>query len=407
MKLSTIRLAYGILDKKRTPKLALVGGPDVDGRIELMQYLRNNFQVFAIGSEPALVECFAQAGFRYRHYHLARRVNPMADFRTLAELLRIFRQERPHIIHAFDTKPCVFARFAARLAGVPVIVGTLPGLGSLYVGDGITTRIVRAVYERLQSLACRVSDLTIFQNHDDARQFVDRGLVPAHKTTVIPGSGVRMDVFCREAVRDTDIQRLKTELGLSQNHTVITMISRLIRSKGVLEFAEAARIVRRHHQDVRFLLVGPDDRDSVDRLSPNELESLSQSVTWLGERQDIPVILALSDIFALPSFYREGIPRVLLEAASMGLPIVTTDSPGCSEVVEHGANGFLVPARDPDALAQAIVHLIEDPEMRERFGQESRQHAVAHFDLSRIAGHIRAIYRELLAHKGLLPAREA
>ena len=388
-------------------KVALVGSSDVDSRIDLMFHLSRDFHVFAIGSEPALGERFAQAGFRYRHYRLARRVNPVADILALAGLFRIFEQECPHIVHTFDTKPCVLARLAARLAGVPVVMGTLPGLGSLYVDHDITTRTIRTIYEKLQKLACHLSDLTIFQNHEDVQQFVARGIVPASKLTVIPGSGVRTDLFDPEKVSQSERERARVKLDIPSDALLVTMVSRLIRSKGILEFAEAARMVKYHHDKVHFLLVGPDDRDSVDRLGPNELEGLSQSVTWLGERRDVPIILALTDVFALPSFYREGIPRVLLEAASMGLPIVTTDSPGCSEAVEHGVNGFLVPARDPDALAQAIMRLIEDPEMRERFGRESRQRAVARFDLSTIAGQLRSIYRDLLSHKGLLPAAEA
>jgi len=380
-------------------KVALVGGPDVDGRIDLMHRLKDSFNVFAIGSNPALSERFAQAGFRYHYYSLARRVNPLSDLFTLMQLLRIFRHEQPDIVHAFDTKPCVFARLAARLAGVPIVVGTLPGLGSLYVTSGIATRTVRVIYEMLQRLACHVSDFTVFQNHDDARHFVERGLAPAHKATMIPGSGVRTDVFSRQAVDKAEVKQLRVDLGLSHEDVVVTMISRLIRSKGVLEFAEAARIVKCHHDHVRFLLVGPDDRESVDRLGLDELKMLSESVTWLGERPNIPLILALSDIFVLPSFYREGVPRVLLEAASMGLPLIATKSPGCVEVVHDGVNGFLVPPCDSKALAKAIETLVQAPSLRHTLGLASRELAVTSFDLSVIAQETANLYCRLLSSK--------
>jgi len=319
----------------------------------------------------------------------------------------IFRQQKPDIVHAFDTKPCVLARLAARLAGVPIIIGTLPGLGSLYVDEGVTTRTVRALYEKLQTLACHLSDLTIFQNHEDLRFFVARGIVPAHKAIAIPGSGVRTDLFYPARISRSDRERVRAELGVKTNALLITMVSRLIRSKGVMEFAAAAQLVRQHYSQVKFLLVGPTDEESMNRFTPPELLQLTRALTWAGARSDIPAILAASDIFVLPTFYREGIPRVLLEAASMGLPIVTTDSPGCKEVVEPGVNGFLVPPRDPGALAEAILRLVEEPDLRQRFGQESRRRAVTYFDLSVIAEQIRSIYRELLAHKGLLPATEA
>lgn len=385
-----------------SPRVVLVGGPDVDARLPLMHRLKDDFNVSAVGSLSALHHIFSTEGFGYSTYCLSRQVNPVSDLLTLGQLVFIFRRLKPQIVHAFDPKPCVFARLAARFAGIPVVVGTLPGLGSLYVNPGLTYQIVRSIYETLQRPACHLSDITIFHNRDDAREFVERGLVPEHKAIVVAGSGVRTDVFSRDAIREADIELLRAELNLSPSHIVITIIARLRRSKGIMELMEAARMVKHYDDNVRFLLVGPNDRDSVDRLSSDELRELSRLVACLGQRQDIPAILALTDIFVLPS-YREGMPRVLLEAASMGLPIITTDAPGCSEVVEDGVNGLLVPVRESKALAQAILRLVGDSEMRRRLGRESRQRAVARFDLSAIADQIRSIYRELLAQKGLLP----
>jgi glycosyltransferase involved in cell wall biosynthesis len=133
-------------------------------------------------------------------------------------------------------------------------------------------------------------------------------------------------------------------------------------------------------------------------LSPTEIAAVREAVTVIGQREDIPVVLALSDIFVLPSAYREGIPRVLLEAASMGLPIVTTDSPGCNAAVADGVNGFLVPVRDATALSNAILALIENPELRRRFGSASRQRAIERFELSLIVNQTQSVYREVLAH---------
>ncbi|MBM4430202.1 MAG: glycosyltransferase family 4 protein, partial [Chloroflexi bacterium] len=301
-----------------------------------MQHLRDDFCLSAAGTNLFLRAAFQQAVFAYDTYRLARGVNPFADMCTLLSLYRLFWRHRPDLVHAFDTKPCVFARIAARLANVPVVVGTLPGLGSLYVYDGVTTRVVRAVYERLQGWASHLSDLTIFQNHEDARQFVAKRIVPEAKIAVIPGSGVDTDLLDPARVSQLEREQARAELGVSSRMLLVTMVSRLIRSKGVMEFAVAAQTVRERHLEVAFLLVGPADEESVDRLTPTELSQLARVVTWTGARKDIPAVLAASDILVLPSFYREGIPRVLLEAASMGLPIVTTDSPGCREVVEHG-----------------------------------------------------------------------
>lgn len=381
------------------PKIVLVGGPDVDARLPLMELFKDRFNISAFGSHPGLHGRFAEAGFAYYPYRLNRQTNPLADLLTVAELTTKLRRLKPHLIHTFDTKPGVWGRLAARLAGVPVIIGTLPGLGSLYAGDGLKTRLIRQVYQPLQKLACQASDLTIFQNHDDAHQFVTAGVVSQNKTEIILGSGVSTDLFSPDRISDEAKMKLRQEFDITLDELVVTMISRLIRSKGVLEFAAAAQQIGTLYPDVKFLLVGPEDKESPDRLTLSELNHLKQQVIWPGPRRDIPAVLAISDIFVLPSAYREGIPRVLLEAASMGVTLVTTDTPGCNEVVEHGLNGLLVPPGDAAALSQSISTLIEQPELRRRFGQLSRRRAVERFDLAVIAAQIADAYTRLLVHK--------
>ena len=379
------------------PRALIVGGCDVHRRIDLMRSLAGEFSLAAVGSEPALREPFDRAGFHYYHVPLGRGASPLADLRALTRLVRLFQTIRPDIVHTFATKPSVWGRIAARLAGVPVIIGTLPGLGSLYATRRLTTRVLRALYQPLQKLSCTVSSATIFQNDEDARQLIAAGTVAPHKAFVIPGSGIRTDLYRPASVPLAARIVARAELGAGHGSIVVTMVSRVIRSKGVLEFAEAAALVRRRHPDAEFVLIGPDDRESLDRLTPAEREHVSRSVRWLGERQDIPALLAASDLFVLPSFYREGIPRALLEAASMGLPLITTTTPGCVEVVEDGKNGFLVPPRDPGSLAEAIERLIRAPRLRQSFGQASRELAVRRFDISVIAARTAALYRELLA----------
>jgi glycosyltransferase involved in cell wall biosynthesis len=385
------------------PKVIVVGGSDVDARLELMHCLKNTFNISALGSQPGLRDKFLTQGFDYTHFHLNRQANPLSDLVTIRQLVSIFQRSKPHIVHTFDTKPGVWGTLAARLAAVPVIVGTVTGLGSLYANENLTTRIIRSAYQTLQKLACHFSDLTIFQNRDDARQFITAGVVLAQKATVILGSGITTESFAPDRISDLERMGLKAELGIQSDEITVTMISRVIRSKGVLEFMAAAQQVCPHYPNVRFLLIGPEDKDGIDRLNPAELDQLSRAVIWPGLRRDIPALLAISDIFVFPSAYREGIPRVLLEAASMELPIVTTDSPGCNEVVENGVNGLLVGPYDVKALCEEIIRLIKRPDLRQRFGAVSRQRAVARFDLSVIADQTRELYQQLLAHKMLSP----
>jgi glycosyltransferase involved in cell wall biosynthesis len=377
----------------------MVGGPDVDARLDLMRCLGGAFEVGALGSLPGLRDKFAAQGFDYRAYHLSRRANPFADVFTVCQLASIFRKARPHIVHTFDTKPGLWGGLAARWAGVPVVIGTFTGLGSLYSNDDFKTRLMRRIYQPLRKWVCNISDLNIFQNRDDARQMIETGMVREQKAGIILGSGVQTDVFSRAHVSEARQAQLREEFGVRADEIVVSMISRVIRTKGVLEFMSAAQEINRRHSNVRFLLIGPDDEESLDRLDAAERARLKHSVIWPGARRDIPAVLAISDVFVLPSAYREGIPRVLLEAASMGLPIVTTDSPGCNEVVEDGVNGFLTPLRDAHALAGAITRLIEQPQLRRRFGQNSRQRAVERFDLAVIADQIGSMYRQLLARR--------
>jgi glycosyltransferase involved in cell wall biosynthesis len=389
-------------DQSSFPQVLMVGTEDVDMRIELMQELRDEFTLAAAGTSPALGRRFEDAGFEYFHYPLPRGTSPARDLYGFVALLRLLRRLRPTVVHSFDSKPCVYARLAARLAGVPVVVGTIPGLGSLYVDepgrpDGFAKRLVRRIYEMLQKRASHSADLTIFQNRIDAEEFLAKGVVPRKKQTIVPGSGVRTGHFDPRRISQAERQRVRASLGVPDDAVLVTMISRVIRTKGVEEYALAAAQVRRHHPNAHFLLVGPADEKSLDRLSPQEIANLRAAVNWPGPRSDIPQVLAASDLFVLPTFYREGIPRVLLEAASMGLPLVATCSPGCVEVVEEGVNGHLVPVRNPTALAAAIDPLVSDADARASFGAESRWRAVDRFDLTVIAQRTRSIYRDLLA----------
>lgn len=384
------------------PKVLLVGGPDVDARLDLMHRLKTSFNVGALGTLPALKDRFSNEGFDYFRYVLHRRVHPILDVVSLGQLVYLFRHLQPQIVHAFDAKPCVWVRLAARLAGVPVTIGTLPGLSSLYGCDRLTVSLIRSIYQPLQKLASDLSDLTIFQNPDDARYFISAGVVPEQKALVIPGSGVSTEEFDPAQVAPADRLQVRQELGLQPDELVVTMVSRVIRSKGVLDFMAAAWQVIRHYPEARFLLVGPDDRDSIYRLNGIERTQLKHSLIWPGQRCDIPTVLAASDIFVLPTAHNEGIPRALLEAASMGLPIVTTDMPGCREVVENGVNGFLTPVCDANALAEAILCLLQQPNLRHCFGRTSRQRAIERFDVSIIAAQTMQVYQNLLVRKGLL-----
>jgi glycosyltransferase involved in cell wall biosynthesis len=381
----------------RLPRLLIIGTEDVNARIDFMTELREEYAISAAGTNPQLATAFEQNGFRYFDYPLGRGVGPCSDILALVTLWRLMKSWRPDIVHAFDTKPGVYACLAARLASVPVVIGTITGLGSLYSPDGNGSSYVRGIYERLQRLASRHSDLTIFQNRCDREEFVERRVVTAKKAALIAGSGVRTEVLDPNCITDAEKREWRASLGIATDAPLVTMVARVIRSKGVEELVTAARLVRERRPEAHFLLIGPADTASVDSFRADELAEIGRVVHWPGPRRDVPMVLAASDVFVLPSYMREGIPRVLLEAAAMGLPLVTTDSPGCNDVVEDGVNGWLTPARDPSALCKAILNLLEQPAIRRRFGRVSRQRALERFALPVVVEQTRGYYRELLA----------
>jgi len=246
--------------------------------------------------------------------------------------------------------------------------------------------------------------MTVFQNRDDEAYFLRHRLVRSESAGFVPGSGIDVDLLRSHRPSAADLARPRRELGIGSG-PVVTMVSRLVRTKGVLEFCAAARAVRRERPDCTFLLVGPLSSEGWQAVARSEVEG-NPDVRWLGPRPDVPALLALSDVFALPSFYREGIPRALLEAAAMGLPLITTDMPGCRDVVRDGWNGILIPARNAHALTAALRHLLEaDAEELRQMGENSCAHVERHFTLELVTNAYADMYDRLLTQANLAAAR--
>ncbi len=377
------------------PKVAIIGTVDVDARIPLMKGLSESFSVCGLGTEGSLSTVFAGAGFPYYTYEMSRRASGISDMRAFFRLVSLFKRIRPDIAHAFDTKPCVWGRLAARRAGVPVVIGTITGLGDLYVNPGVRNRVVRCVYEQLQKSASHESDMTFFYNQDDWNEMTSARIAPVQKSKIIPGSGISLAAFNPDNHSHSEKETIRKEFGVQQDDILITMISRVCRSKGVLELAKATEAARLVNPKLRVLLVGSIDFNSRDALSSAEIEYVRRSLQWTGARRDIAIILAASDASVLPT-YREGIPRALMEAAAMGLPLIATNVPGCREVVQDGKNGYLVPARDVDGLVSALLKISASEADRKNYGDHSRALSQEHFDVAVISRRYSEVYFNLL-----------
>ena len=322
------------------PTVWHIGGDDVHKRIPLLHALRKRgFNVGAVGSEDGSE--FEGHDIPYYHYTLQRKLTPFSDVRSCRELSALFKHHKPDIVHGFDPKPAIAAPLLARSAGIPARVRTITGLGFVMTSNSAKARILRPVYRNLQRWSSGAS-YTVFQNSDDRAYFFDNGLVEQGREEIVLSSGVDIEQIRSERPTPEMLTEMKQQLGLD-GRLVVSMISRIDENKGIHEFVEAAEIVHRHRNDVTFLLVGPYASEGEDAARfVEDIRMRPQTVRYLGPRKDIPALLALSDVCALPS-YREGLPRVLVEAGAIEVPMVTTDVPGCRDVVQDKCNGHLVP----------------------------------------------------------------
>jgi glycosyltransferase involved in cell wall biosynthesis len=385
---------HSVMSPRGKKDVWLVGSDDIRLRIPyLVELRRRGFDVTMVGSEPP--DPFAAQEIPYHRYSLSRALDPLADWRAYRELLALFRNHRPSVVHAFDTKPGILASFAARKAGVPVRVRTLTGMGYVFSSRSPLALLLRPVDHLMQAVASRAASLTVFQNRDDEAYFLRHRLARADASELVPGSGIDVELLRSQSPSDDALPALRRELGIEGDH-VVTMVSRLVRTKGVAEFCAAAGAVRRERPDCTFLLVGPVTSEGWQAVPQSEVEG-NPNVRWLGPRPDVAALLAISDVFALPTFYREGIPRALLEAGAMGLPLIATDMPGCRDVVRDGWNGILVPPRNARALTLALLALLDaEPDALRQMGANSRAHVEQHFTLDLVADAYADIYRRAL-----------
>jgi glycosyltransferase involved in cell wall biosynthesis len=373
------------------PSVWLVGTDDMHLRLPLVTALQvRGFQVDVLGTVAD--EAFARAGVPYRRYRLGRRVDPVGDWTAWRQLGRLMREHRPDIVHAFDKKPAILAPLAAHAADVRGTVTTVTGLGYLFSSNTPLTVPLRAAFELLQRRAARVTEVMIFQNSEDQTYFRSHGLVRPGHDCLVRSSGIAPDAFRVSAEATAS---LRAGLGLS-GRIVVLMVSRMLALKGVREFLRAAAMVRLERPEITLLLAGPVAGEGRQAVPLEELRRAGAAVRYLGPRQDIPALLSVADLFVLPTYYREGVPRVLLEAAAAGLPLVTTDVPGCRDVVRNGWNGLLIPPRNAPALADAILRLAAAPELRATMGRRSRDHVVAQFSLDQVADGYANVYDGLL-----------
>lgn len=316
--------------------------------------------------------------------------NPLAELKTVYNLCKLYRDLNPALLHHISIKPVLYGGIAARLSGKRNIVQAMSGLGYVFVSDDWKAKLIRMFSTPLFKAATPATGTRmIFQNPDDLARFVERRLIDADKTVLIRGSGV-------------DETRFLPTIELSLELPVVLFAGRLLWQKGLGDFIELARRLR---GKAHFRVVGYAEPTSPLNVPAAQLEAWGDEglIEWCGKRDDMPQVYAESNIVCLPSTYGEGVPKVLIEAASCGRACVTTDMPGCREIVRHDVNGLLVPPADVDALTLAVEALIENPARRAEMGAKGRQIVLQAFTLERVVEDTLALYRTMLAESEAQP----
>jgi glycosyltransferase involved in cell wall biosynthesis len=349
------------------PSLISFRGPLIAAMVECGHSL--------IAAAPAIDETTAGAlrelGAQPREIPLSNAsLNPLELLRSVRAVRALIREERPDVLIAYTIKPVIAAALAGHAEGVETIVALITGAGYAFTGGREIKRTVsRAAASLLYRIALKRTHVIVFQNPDDERLFRELGLVPrGRQTRLVNGSGVDLDYYSPVPI---------------PNRTAFLMIARLLKDKGIREFAHAARRLKAAHPEVPITLVGDLD-PSPDSLSRRELEELTDcGIDYLGHVGDVRPAIAACSVYVLPS-YREGTPRSVLEAMAMGRAIITTDAPGCRETVREGENGVLVQPRDAQSLFDAMMRFVREPALAQTMGTESRRLAEAKYDVHRV-----------------------
>lgn len=334
-------------------------------------------------------------GFRWMAAPMERlSLNPWRELALINWLRRLVRDEQIDLVHGFTIKCAVYGSLAARAAsrgpGVPARVNAVAGMGYVFTSDDLKARVLRPVVRTLLKLALGGKGARlVLQNPDDVALFEQARLVQPEQIRLIPGSGVNCERFAPQAESQ--------KLSVGDGRMRVVLPARMLWDKGLAEYVEAARQLRAQGRDIVCLLAGDPDPGNPAAVPDATIRGWEAEglVRWLGHVDDMPALFASVDVVALPS-YREGLPKGLIEAGASGLPLITTDVPGCREVVTHEVDGLLVPLKDGQALAAAIGSLHDDTALRQRLGQAAREKALREYDERLIVSRTVDVYRELV-----------
>ncbi|WP_417874745.1 glycosyltransferase family 4 protein [Xanthomarina gelatinilytica] len=359
-------------------KICLVGGEDVHKRILLSSYLMDaGFQVTIVGTSD---HKFPKS-VNYISYNLNRSFSPIADYKTIVWLKRFFKDNAFDLIHTFDTKPAFLVPLSQLKTNTP-ITRTVTGLGTIFMSQSLFSHILRKVYILLHTLVKNRITNTIFQNEDDKDLYLKHNLISNSNYSLILSSGIELKQITQKAKRNN-------------NPFTFICVARLVYEKGIINLLEAARICNDKGYDFKYLLVGPLEENSK-KLNKDILLQYSDIVDVLGSRNDVLNLLESSDAFVLPTF-REGFSRVLLEAAAVGLPIISTNVTGVRDFTRHGKEALLVEPKNSQALAEAMINIATNKELADKLVENALKH-VKEFSLENVSKQYITIFNTAINH---------
>lgn len=337
-------------------------------RLGLINALRESgYHIIIIAPFDKYTTELQKMGFEYHDIKLKRQSkNPIDDLILTYKYHKIFNKIKPDIILNYTIKPNIYSTIAANMLGISTI-NNIAGLGSIFVNENMITKIVKILYKYSQKKAQKI----FFQNKDDYTLFINKNIVDGNKCDILPGSGINTNEFT------------STEKRVKSNNFKFLLISRILWQKGILEYVEASRIIKEKYKNLEFQLVGFIDIENKHSIPKKQIQTWVDEglIDYLGGTDNVKEHIGESDCIVLPSFYREGTPRILLESASMAKPIITTDNIGCKDVVDDSITGFLCKVKDSNDLAlkmEAMINLSENE--RVEMGKKGRRKMINEFE---------------------------
>ena len=343
------------------------------------------YDVTVVSEDTGVSDKIRQAGLKTVNLPINKAGTNMKDeVKTLLFLYRLFRRERPDIVHLVGLKTMLWGSIACRLAGVNSMVSAVCGLGTLFDEKHAESLMSRSILKVLRLTHKKRNLSVVFQNNDDKAIFLNAKIMKESQCAFTNGSGI-------------NLQNYDYTVEPSSGPIKVIFTARMVEDKGTMVLIDAAEKLKAEYRDkVQFLLCGGLDTNP-NGITREKLESRcdGEYIQWLGHRKDVLELLKESHIMAFPSWYREGLPKSVIEAEAIGRPVVTTDSVGCRDTVIDGKNGFMIPIKDSQSLADALKKLIDNPELRQQMGRAAREFAVSKFDIKDVVNVHLDIYNRL------------